>query len=293
VLSNPPMKTFHDRVAVVTGAASGIGRAMAERFAAEGMKVVLADVEERALAEATKALAGRGAATLAVRTDVSRAADVEALARAAVERFGGVHVVCNNAGVAGDGITAWEQSLESWQWVLGVNLWGVVHGIRTFVPLMLEQGGEGHVINTASMAGHLSMPFLSVYNATKFAVVTISECLHYELQMVGASIKVSVLCPGFVRTNIIDSERNRPPELADDARRSEAAQAFRMTVRGFVDSGTPPAEVAERVLEAIRAERFWIFPHPEMLEAIRQRADGILAQENPTFVAPPGVELKL
>jgi NAD(P)-dependent dehydrogenase (short-subunit alcohol dehydrogenase family) len=286
------MKTFQDKVAVVTGAASGIGRAMAERFAAEGMKIVLADIEEGALAATTKELAGRGAATLAVRTDVARAADVEALARAAVERFGGVHVVCNNAGVSGEGFTVWDQSLESWQWVLGVNLWGVIHGIRTFVPLMLDQGGEGHVINTASMAGHLSMPFLAVYNASKFAVVTISECLHHELQIMGAPLKVSVLCPGFVRTNIIEAERNRPPELHDDARRSEAAQAFRSAFRGFVESGIPPAEVAERVLDSIRTERFWIFPHPEMLEAIRQRADGILAQENPTFAPPPGMELK-
>lgn len=287
------MKTFQDKVAVVTGAASGIGRAMAERFAAEGMRVVLADVEEDALAATTKDLSGRGAAALAVRTDVSRAADVEALARAAVARFGGVHVVCNNAGVGGDGSTIWDQSLESWQWVLGVNLWGVIHGIRTFVPLMLEQGGEGHVVNTASMAGHLSMPFAAPYNASKFAVVTMTESLHHELQIMGASIKTSVLCPGFVRTNIVDAERNRPPELRDDARRSEASQAFRTAVRGLVESGIPPAEVAERVLQAVRAERFWIFPHPEMLEAIRQRTAGILLEENPSFAPPPGVDLKL
>ncbi len=287
------MKEFHDKVAVVTGAASGIGRAMVERFAAAGMNVVLADVEEPALAAATRALVDRGAAALAVRTDVARAADVEALADAAFGRFGGVHVVCNNAGVAGDGISTWEQSLESWQWVLGVNLWGVVHGIHTFVPRMLAQGGEAHVVNTASMAGHLSMPFLATYNATKFAVVTISECLHHELQMMGAAVQVSVLCPGFVRTNIIDAERNRPPQLRDDGPRSEAAQAFRSAVRGFVDAGTPPETVAERVFEAIRDERFWIFPHPEMLEAIRARADNILAQENPLFAPPPGMELKL
>jgi NAD(P)-dependent dehydrogenase (short-subunit alcohol dehydrogenase family) len=287
------MKTFQNKVAVVTGAASGIGRAMAERFAAEGMKVVLADVEERALAEAERYLAARGAATLAIRTDVARAADVEALARATIERFGAVHVVCNNAGVSGDGISTWDQSLETWQWVLGVNLWGIVHGIRTFVPLMLAQGGEGHVINTASMAGHLSMPFLSVYNATKFAVVSISECLHHELQMIESPVKVSVLCPGFVRTNIIDAERNRPPELRDDPQRSEAVQALRHAFRGFVESGIPPAEVAARVFEAVRDERFWIFPHPEMLEAVRDRAATILAQENPTFASPPGLELKL
>lgn len=287
------MKTFHDKVAVVTGAASGIGRAMAERFAAEGMRVVLADVEEPALGETSRALAARGAATLAVRTDVSRPGDVEALARAAYDRFGAVHVLCNNAGVAGDGFPVWEQTLESWRWVLGVNLWGVIHGIRTFVPRMLAQGGDGHVVNTASMAGHLSMPFLSSYNASKFAVVTISECLHHELQITGAPLRVSVLCPGFVRTRIIDAERNRPPELRDDARTSEAAQAFRTAVRGFVDTGTPPEVVAERVLDAIRAERFWIFPHPEMLESVRARMENVLAQENPVFAPPPGMELKL
>jgi len=287
------MKTFRDNVAVVTGAASGIGRAMAERFAAAGMKVVLADVEEPALVEATRALVARGAAALAVRTDVSRAADVEALADAAYARFGGVHVLCNNAGVAGDGATTWEQSLDTWQWVLAVNLWGVVHGIHTFVPRMLAHGGEGHVVNTASMAGHLSTPFLSSYNATKFGVVTISECLHHELQMVGAAVRVSVLCPGFVRTKIIDAERNRPPELRDDEQRSEAAQAFRTAVRSFVDAGTPPETVAERVFEAIHDQRFWIFPHPEMLEAVRARAESILAQENPIFAPPPGMDLKL
>jgi NAD(P)-dependent dehydrogenase (short-subunit alcohol dehydrogenase family) len=287
------MKTLRDRVAVVTGAASGIGLAMAERFAAEGMKVVLADVEASALAAAEARVAGTGAATLAVRTDVSRAADVEALAAATVERFGAVHVLCNNAGVAGDGIPTWEQSLESWQWVLGVNLWGVIHGIRSFVPRMLAHGDEAHVVNTASMAGHLSMPFLASYDATKHAVVTISESLHYELEIMGARVRVSVLCPGFVRTNILDSARNRPPELQDDAQRSEAAQAFQMSFRGFVDAGKPPSDVADVVTAAIRGERFWIFPHPEMLDAVRHRGEMIVAQQNPTLSLPPGMELKL
>jgi NAD(P)-dependent dehydrogenase (short-subunit alcohol dehydrogenase family) len=285
------MKTLREKVAVVTGAASGIGFAMAERFAAEGMKVVLADVEEDELTRAERTIAERGGAALAVRTDVARAADVEALARAALDRFGAVHVLCNNAGVGSDGMAVWEQSLASWQWVLGVNLWGVVHGIRTFVPLMLAGGEEGHVVNTASMAGHLSLPFLSIYDATKHAVVTISESLHHELQMTGAPIKASVLCPGFVRTRIIDSGRNRPPELYDDARRSEAAQAMQETFRALVETGKDPADVAGCVVDAIRAERFWIFPHPEMLEALRQRLDGILAQENPAVALPSGTDV--
>ncbi len=284
------MRTLRDKVAVVTGAASGIGLAMAERFADEGMRVVLADVEEQALASADRTLAGRGATTLAVRTDVARAADVENLADAAVERFGAVHVLCNNAGVAGDTVPVWEQTLESWQWVLGVNLWGVVHGIRTFVPRMLAHGGEGHVVNTASMAGHLSAPFLAVYDATKHAVVTISESLHYELELAGAAVKVSVLCPGFVRTNILDSARNRPPELRDDPQRSEASQAFQNTFRAFVDAGKPPTEVAACVVDAILAERFWIFPHPELLTPVRERNDTIIAQQNPRLTVPSGME---
>ena len=153
------MNEFRDKVAVVTGAASGIGLALAERFAADGMKVVLSDVEEEPLARAAQELDAKGATTLAVRTDVSKGADVDALARATLDAFGGVHVVCNNAGVAGDMAPVWEQTVDNWTWVLGVNLWGVIHGIRAFTPIMLEQGDEGHVVNTASIAGHLSMPF--------------------------------------------------------------------------------------------------------------------------------------
>ena len=174
--------------------------------------------------------------------------------------------------------------------VIDVNLRGVTHGIQAVYPAMVAQG-SGHIVNTASMAGHLSMPFLTTYNVSKFAVVTMSECLHYELEMTGAAVKVSVLCPGFVRTKIIDSERNRPAELRDDAPRSEAAQAFLTAFRGLVEAGKPPEEIASCVVEAIHAERFWIFPHPEMLEAVRQRADQVIAQANPTFVMPPEIQL--
>ena len=288
------MKEFEGRVAVVTGAASGIGLALAERFAAEGMKVVLADVEEGALRTAERALKAKGASALAVPTDVTRADDVDALAKKTLDAFGAVHVVCNNAGVGGDFRLSWQQTLENWQWVLGVNLWGVIHGIRTFVPILLQQDTEGHVVNTASMAGHLSLPLGSVYHATKFAVVTISESLHHELAMVGAKVNASVLCPGFVSTNIMRSERNRPAELrVAEEPLTEAEQALRTSYEGLVTSGLPPATVAERVLEAIRDERFYIFPHPEILAAVRGRMLNILAQRNPTLEVPENLHLDL
>ena len=277
------MKEFKDRVAVVTGAASGIGLALAERFAAEGMKVVLSDVEEEPLARAAQDLDAKGATTLAVRTDVSKAGEVDALARATLDTFGGVHVVCNNAGVAGEMATVWENTLDTWTWVFGVNLWGVIHGLRAFTPLMLEQGTDGHIVNTASMAGHLSMPFGSVYNATKFAVVAISESLHHELAMLGSSVKVSVLCPGWVRTQIADSARTRPEALQNEAPVGEGLQAFQELARTLIDAGIPPSEVAERVMSAIRDERFYVFPHPEMLATVRERMENVLAERNPTF----------
>lgn len=281
------MKDFKGKVAVVTGAASGIGRGLAERFASEGMHVVLADVEEEPLVQAEHAFRARGASTLAVRTDVSRADEVAALAEKTLAAFGAVHIVCNNAGVGGDAGAVWEIPVEGWQWTLGVNLWGVLHGIRTFVPIMLQQGGEGHVVNTASMAGHVSLPFLSPYHATKFAVVTISESLHFELTTSGAPVKVSVLCPGFVRTNIMASERNRPADLLTPPRpTSEAQQALRAAFESNVAAGIPPSDVAARVIEAIREERFYIFPHPEMLGAVSQRMERILAQRNPELGIP-------
>src|SRR5262249_14248206 len=288
------MKEFKGRVAVVTGAASGIGLALAERFAAEGMKVVMADVEEGALRTAERAVKARGASTLAVRTDVTRAADVDALARKALDAFGAVHVVCNNAGVGGDFRLSWQQTLENWQWVLGVNLWGVIHGIRTFVPIMLQQDTEGHVVNTASMAGHVPRPLGAVYHGSKFAVVSISESLHHELAMVGAKVKASVLCPGVVSTNIMTSERSRPAELrVPEQPLTEAEQALRASYEGLVSSGLPPATVAGRVLEAIRDERFYVFPHPEILAAVRARMLNILEQRNPTLEVPEELPLGL
>jgi len=271
------------RVAVITGAASGIGRAVAERCAVAGMKVVLADIEEPALLAAERALAARGHEALAVPTDVSEADDVEALARRAVDRFGAVHLVHNNAGVAAGGLS-WELPLANWKWVLSVNLWGVIHGVRTFVPLMLEHGQEGHVVNTASLAGLTSTPLLGPYSVSKHGVVTLSETLHKELAIQGAKVKVSVLCPGLVRTQIGSSSRNRQPEFGDQLSHDEAATdamasgAFQQLLEGGID----PLAVADQVLDAVRDERFWVLTHPESDQAIRSRADDILNRRNPT-----------
>ena len=240
------MKEFTDRVAVVTGGASGIGRAMADRFAAAGMKVVLADIEANALHQAESDMRTQGATVLGIVTDVAQAESVEALAQKTMDAFGGVHIVCNNAGVGGGFGLSWTQPLKNWEWGFGVNLWGVVHGIRTFVPLMLKQETEGHIVNTASMAGLLSAPFMSIYDATKFAVVAISESLQLELAMQSAKVKVSVLCPGFVNTNIATSERNRPAHLQVAMPQfSEAEQLFTATMFTRIAAGMPPADRAQ------------------------------------------------
>ena len=279
------MKEFKGKVAVVTGAASGIGRALALRFARAGMNVVLADVEVGALDEAEREVRAVGGSTLAVRTDVSKARDVEALAKATLDRFGAVHIVCNNAGVSVGGLS-WTHTLADWEWVLGVNLWGVIHGVRVFTPILLSQGGAGHIVNTASLAGLLSGPGSSVYNVTKHSVVTLSETLHQELVMLGSPVRVSVLCPGFVSTRIPDAARNRPAELADTAPPLPGAEEMQALGRQLVASGSPPATVADCVFEAIRAERFYILPHPEWKDLIRARMETILAEGNPT---PPDV----
>ncbi len=286
------MQRFQDRVAVVTGGASGIGRACAERFAAAGMRIVLADVEEPALERTAREMTQAGARVLAVRTDVSQAAEVEVLARRALEQFGGVHVVFNNAGVYVAG-ASWEHSLADWEWVLGVNLWGVIHGVRTFVPILLEQKDEGHVINTASMAGLTSNPFMSVYNVSKHGVVTLSESLHHELALLGSQVKVSVLCPGFIRTRIADAARNRPSDLRADPPSPSASTdvvAFDRALREGVEAGFPPSEVAERVFEAVRDERFYVLlAQPEIRESLLRRLDEVRREENPR---PPGAVLR-
>jgi NAD(P)-dependent dehydrogenase (short-subunit alcohol dehydrogenase family) len=282
------MSDWVGKVAVVTGGASGIGKALATRFAAEGMKIVLADIEEAPLAATLAELEATGAGVIAVRTDVQDGAAVEALAARAVEQFGAVHVVCNNAGVGGGAGPMWTLSEADWAWTLGVNLWGVIHGIRAFVPRMVAQG-EGHVINTASIAGLISPPMMGPYVATKHAVVAMSEVLARDLLMAGSPVKVSVLCPGFVKTRIHESFRNRPASLAADraAASSPAASAAAQMIQAAVESGIPAESVADHVVEAMRAGRFYVLPHPEMTGAVKHRMDDILQGNYPRLAPPP------
>ena len=275
------MREFRDKVAVVTGAASGIGQALAQRFAREGMRVVLADVEAAALERAAGAIDSSGTRALPVRTDVSKAADVERLAQVAQDKFGAIHIVCNNAGVVTSGPT-WMQTVADWEWLLGVNLWGVIHGVRVFTPILLAQG-EGHIVNTASLAGMITGPGAAPYNVSKFAVVALSETLHHELTMLGSAVRVSVLCPGFVNTNIADAARNRPAALSDTAPQLPGSEEMAQMGRRLLANGSPPSMVADVMFEAIRNERFYIFPHPEWKRYIRARMEDILEERVPTL----------
>jgi len=277
------VKNFRDRVAVVTGAASGIGLALAERFAGEGMKVVMADIEAGALATASDRLRRKGAAILATRVDVSRPEDVERLADETYDAFGAAHVVCNNAGVAVIGAVH-EHTLADWQWVINVNLWGVIHGVHTFLPRMLAGGDEGHFVNTASMAGLTTAPFMSVYDVTKHGVVALSESMYKELTATGAPIGVSVVCPGLIDTNIMRSSRNRPESLAEQGKAGPMAQAFGQALSDRLAGGYPPSEVAEQVIVGIRDGRFYIVPaQPEVKGNIAIRAQDLLELRNPTL----------
>ncbi len=269
------MHEFKNKVAVVTGAASGIGKAIARRCAAEGMRVVLADIEAPALDAAAKEMSG--AAVMPYKIDVSAAAAVDAMAEAVYKEFGAVHLLFNNAGVASGGTPCWAQSLDSWKWVIGVNFYGVLHGVRSFVPRMLAGGEEGRIVNTASVAGLRSSAMMAPYCATKHAVVALSETLYLELKMANARVSASVLCPAFVKTKIGESERNSPG--AGEAQ--SGSPEFAALIRSLIESGVSPESIAEQVFDAIRGDRFWILTHPEFDAVLRGDADAMLARRNP------------
>lgn len=276
------MREFKDRTAVITGAASGIGLALAQRAAREGMRLVLADIDEAKLAEAAKTLPVAADALCTRRVDVSREEDIAALADEAFSRFGGVHLLCNNAGV---GLTrlAWELTTADWEWILGVNLWSVVHAIHHFVPRMLAQDGESHVVNTASVAGLLSTPGMAAYNVSKHGVVTLSETLYTELAAQKAKIGVSVLCPAWVPTAIHTSERNRQERYGEAAPPSAASAAYQERMSQAVKSGRLSADdMASAVFDAVAANRFYVIPHSRIKQAVRLRMEDILEDRNPT-----------
>ncbi|MGZ3160046.1 MAG: SDR family NAD(P)-dependent oxidoreductase [Burkholderiaceae bacterium] len=275
------MNQFNDRVAVVTGAANGIGRAIAERCAAEGMKVVLAGINDDNLAKVEQDMKARGATVIRVQTDVSKKEDVEALAQKTVAAFGAVHLLVNNAGV-GAGTTAWDSSWNDWEWVIDVNLWGVIHGVKIFTPIMLAQNDACHIVNTASVAGLVAFHPSAAYQVTKHAVVALSENLHLSLEQQHANVKVSVLCPGWVKTGILDSARNRPAHLQNPPviYTPEQIAAWQSLVEKL-EAGMPASEAADHVFKAIVEERFYVLTHPDYMPMIEERITNIVKGHNP------------
>jgi NAD(P)-dependent dehydrogenase (short-subunit alcohol dehydrogenase family) len=285
------MQTFAGRVAVITGAGSGFGREFARLGHARGMKLVLADVQGDPLQAVVAELQAQGAEVCGLRVDVARSEQVAQLAELAYERFGAVHVLFNNAGVGAGGFI-WESGERDWQWVLGVNLWGVIHGVRHFVPRMLAAGEEGHIVNTASVAGLLSPPNLGVYNVSKHAVVAYTETLYQDLRLAGSRLGVTLLCPAYVPTGIAASFRNRPPEYASDAPPTASQRMAQESIKKAVERGKlSAADVARMTYEAIAAERFYVLTHPAILSAIETRCTDILQQRNPSdpYAARPQV----
>lgn len=280
------MDEFKGKIAVITGAGSGFGREFAGIGAALGMKLVLADIQEEALAATADELQAAGAEVLARKVDVSDGAQVDALAAATMERFNGVHLLFNNAGIGAAGLI-WENTVQDWQWALGVNLWGVIHGVRAFTPLMLaaakaSPGYRGHIVNTASMAGLLNLPNTGVYNVSKHAVVSLSETLFHDLSLVTDQVRCSVLCPYFVPTGIHQSHRNRPTDLRNDAPATPSQLIAQAMVSKAVTSGKLTAEhIAQLTFDAIRRDAFYIVSHPHALEGIRQHAEDLVALRNP------------
>ncbi len=295
------MKRLAGRTAVITGAGSGFGLELSRLLAREGMSLVMADVQAAALEAAAAEVRGLGVEVLAQVVDVSKAEQVEALGAATLARFGAPGVVFNNAGVGAGGLI-WEHTLKDWEWVVGVNLMGVAHGVRVFTPMMLEaasrdQSFEGHIVNTASMAGLLNAPNMGVYNVTKHAVVSMSETLYQDLRLVTEQVSASVLCPYFVPTGIHQSERNRPADMANGdsgPTRSQligAAMAEKAVTSGKVSA----AQVAQFVVDAIKDDRFYVYSHPHALGGVQVRLEDVMLQRNPTdpFKERPELGVKL
>lgn len=294
------MNDFNDKVAVITGAGSGFGREFARIGAARGMRLVLADIQADALEQTRVELEAKGAQTIARVLDVSDGTQVEALAVASIEAFGSVHLLFNNAGVATSGLV-WESSVRDWQWTLGVNLWGVIHGVRAFTPLMLaaakaDPSYRGHVINTASMAGLVNQPILGAYNVSKHAVVSLSETLYQDLSLVTDQVRCSVLCPYFVPTGINDSQRNRPSNLTDDVPATPSQLVAQAMASRAVTSGKLTAEhIAQLTFDAIERDAFYVFSHPHALDSIRQNAENLVALRDPAdpFASKPELREQL
>jgi NAD(P)-dependent dehydrogenase (short-subunit alcohol dehydrogenase family) len=290
------MKNFKDKVAVITGGASGFGREFAIKAHRLGMMIALADVQRDALEHTVQELREQGARVFGQVCDVRKGADVQALADATMKEFGAVHLVFNNAGVGSAGLI-WENSEADWEWVMGVNVWGVIHGVRIFTRLMFECAKqdpdyEGHIVNTSSMAGTMSMPAMGVYNVSKHAVVTLSETLYQDLQLVQAPIGASVLCPYFVPTGISQSHRNRPSDVRMTERPSASQLAAQAMVDKAVSSGKmTAADVAELTFNAVEEGRFYIFTHPQALGGVEQRMKDMVAQQNPSdpYAATPHI----
>lgn len=271
------MESIKDKVAIITGGASGIGLAMARRFSAEGCRLVLADIDPTPLQEAVTNLKNDGAEVIGVVTDVSQRDAVDALRDAAIAAYGKVHILCNNAGVQVAG-PMWKISQAKWEWIMGVNLWGVIHGVQSVVPHMIEHGEPSHIINTSSAAGLMSPPFMSAYCVTKHGVVALTECLSQDLRDAKTAIRASVLCPAFVQTNLHVSSSKRPDEAPGDALMTDAEQeAFDGATKNLVESGVQPEVIAEAVYETLLTPRLHILTNPEIVPFIHKRADRIAA----------------
>ena len=281
------MQVFEGKVAVITGAASGLGRAFAEQGAALGMRLVLADIDSDALADTAATLREAGAEVVAVPTDVSDAGAVEALARKTLDSYGKAHLLFNNAGVGASGL-AWEMSANDWAWVFGVNVMGVAHGVRVFAPIMIGQNEPAHIVNTASVAGFLAPPLMSVYNASKHAVVGLTETLYHDLRKVGAPVGCSLLSPAFAPTGIADAERARPARWRNDAAPTASQILAARELRKAVRAGRlTAADIADATFDAIRDERFYVFTHPAIVPSIHLRHEDIERQRQPSDPSSP------